>query len=229
MAILNYCSARSWARCRCANVAPCRRCTITAGVCSGFVKNFLALSAFRDSSVELQIATADLNACMAETVQVWLPSFQRKRVALFFALGDHLPLFPFDYYKVQHVLSNLLDNALKFSSAGGTVWMTAELHLWERRSRQDPVSSAFDRRRTFPSVPNMVRVTVADSGPGIAPEFHQEIFQEYFRVNHATEGHGLGLAIAQRLVNRFGGKIWVESEPGLGAKFAFLLPLKPTG
>jgi signal transduction histidine kinase len=45
-------------------------------------------------------------------------------------------------------------------------------------------------------------------------------------VNHATEGHGLGLAIAQRLVTRFGGKIWVESEPDMGAKFAFLLPLK---
>ena len=196
---------------------------------TGFVKNFLALGAFRNSSVEVQLATADLNVCLAEIVQVWLPSFQRKPVALFFAPGDRLPLFPFDYYKVQHVVSNLLDNALKFSPSGGTVWTTAELHLWERRSRQDSSPGAVERRRTFPSVPNTVRVSVTDSGPGIAPEFHLEIFQEYFRVNHEAEGHGLGLAIAQRLVNRFGGKIWVESEPGLGAKFAFLLPLKPTG
>ena len=195
----------------------------------GFVKNFLALGAFRDSPIELQIETADLNACLAEINQVWAPSFQRKGVALFFSPSDQLQPFPFDYYKVQHVVSNLLDNALKFSSAGGTVWMTAELHLWERRSRQGPPPSVFDRRRTCPSSPNTVCVTVSDSGPGIAPEFHQEIFQEYFRVNHATEGHGLGLAIAQRLVVRFGGKIWVESEPGLGAKFAFLLPLISTG
>jgi signal transduction histidine kinase len=195
----------------------------------GFVKNFLALGAFRNSPVELQLVNQDLNACLAEIIQVWIPSFQRKAVALFFSPSDQLPLFAFDYYKVQHVVSNLLDNALKFSSAGGSVWITAEQHLWERRSRQGPLPSVFDRRRTYPSLPNTVRVSVTDSGPGIASEFHQEIFQEYFRVNHATEGHGLGLAIAQRLVTRFGGKIWVESEPGLGAKFAFLLPLKPTG
>ncbi len=72
-------------------------------------------------------------------------------------------------------------------------------------------------------------MTVADSGPGVAAEFHQEIFLEYFRANQETDGHGLGLAIAQRLVTQFGGKIWVESEPGEGAKFAFLLPLNPIG
>jgi signal transduction histidine kinase len=197
---------------------------------SGFVKNFLALGAFRNASVELQVATADLNACLADIIQVWLSSFQKKGVALFFAPSELLLPFSFDYFKVQHVVSNLLDNALKFSPAGGSVWITAELYLWERRSRQNPACPAaeVDRRRALPSVPNTVRVIIADSGPGIPPEYHQEIFQEYFRVNHATEGHGLGLAIAQRLVNRFGGKIWVESEPGLGAKFAFLLPLHPT-
>ncbi len=194
-----------------------------------FVKNFLALGAFRDSPVELHVTTADLNTCIAESVHIWAPTFQRKQVALFFSPSDQLQPFPFDYYKVLHVVSNLLDNALKFSSAGGSVWMTAELHLWERRSRQDLPPSGFDRRHSHPSLPNTVCVTVADAGPGIAPEFHQEIFQEYFRVNHKTEGHGLGLAIAQRLVTRLGGKIWVESEPGLGAKFSFLLPLKSSG
>jgi signal transduction histidine kinase len=196
---------------------------------AGFVNNFLAIGALRDSPVEVQLETADLNVCLAEIVQVWLPTFQRKQVGLFFAPGANLPPFPFDYHKVQHVVSNLLDNALKFSPTGGAVSITAELHLWERRTRQDSDGHTVDRRCTFPSLPNTVRVTVVDSGPGVAPEFHQEIFQEYFRANHATEGHGLGLAIAQRLVTRFGGKIWVESEPGLGAKFAFLLPLKHRG
>jgi signal transduction histidine kinase len=197
---------------------------------SGFVKNFLALGTFRNSTVQLQIATADLNDCLADIAQVWLSSFQKKGVALFCAPNEELPPFSFDYFKVQHVVSNLLDNALKFSRAGSSVWMMAELYLWERRSRQSaaPPAGANDRRRTLPSVPNSVKITIADSGPGIPPEYHQEIFQEYFRVNHAAEGHGLGLAIAHRLVNRFGGKIWVESEPGYGAKFAFLLPLHPT-
>lgn len=189
-----------------------------------FVKNFLALGSL-NSAVDLQLATADLNRCLEEVVQFWLLSYERKGIALFFAANEQLQPFPFDYYKVQHVVSNLLDNALKFSPAGGTVWITAELHLWERRTRQDPAYSGHDRRRSSPSVPNTVCVTVVDSGPGVAAEFHQEIFQEYFRANHATEGHGLGLAIAKRLVTRFGGKIWVESEPGAGARFSFLLPL----
>jgi signal transduction histidine kinase len=74
-----------------------------------------------------------------------------------------------------------------------------------------------------------VRVTVADTGKGIAPEFHQEVFEDFFRVpgdeNHAR-GAGLGLAIARRLVQLHEGKIWVESELGAGSKFCFLLPLR---
>ena len=78
-------------------------------------------------------------------------------------------------------------------------------------------------------MPNGVRVTVADTGCGIAPEYHQEIFDEFFKLPQAGEpctGSGLGLAIARRLVQAHGGKIWVESEPGAGSKLSFLLPLR---
>jgi signal transduction histidine kinase len=70
---------------------------------------------------------------------------------------------------------------------------------------------------------------VSDTGPGIPPEFHLEVFDDFFRLpgNEATDGMGLGLAIARRLVNGMGGKIWVESEPSGGCKFSFLLPFKP--
>jgi signal transduction histidine kinase len=74
----------------------------------------------------------------------------------------------------------------------------------------------------------MVRVTVADSGVGIAPEFHQEVFEDFYRVpgtENQKQGAGLGLAISRRLIQLHGGKIWVESESGAGSKFCFLLPL----
>jgi signal transduction histidine kinase len=67
-------------------------------------------------------------------------------------------------------------------------------------------------------------VSVTDGGPGIAAEYHQEIFEEFVRVDHSSSGMGLGLAIAKRLVQLHRGKIWVESELGRGSKFSFLLP-----
>ena len=78
-------------------------------------------------------------------------------------------------------------------------------------------------------LPNSVKVSVSDTGPGIPAEYHIEVFDDFFRLpqNEAqTEGMGLGLAIARRLVSAMGGKIWVESELGAGAKFSFILPLK---
>jgi signal transduction histidine kinase len=86
-----------------------------------------------------------------------------------------------------------------------------------------------DRRRQSIKVPNAVKVSVADTGPGIRPEFHMEIFDDFFRLpgSEAADGMGLGLAISRRLLQGMSGKIWVESEPGGGSKFSFLIPLKP--
>ena len=73
-----------------------------------------------------------------------------------------------------------------------------------------------------------MRVTVADTGIGIAGEFHYEIFDDFFRVPNAENklyGAGLGLAISRRLIQLHGGKIWVESELGKGSKFSVLLPI----
>jgi signal transduction histidine kinase len=86
-----------------------------------------------------------------------------------------------------------------------------------------------ERRRQATNVPNAVKVSVADTGPGIRPEFHLEIFDDFFRLpgTESEEGMGLGLAIARRLLQGMNGKIWLESEPGTGCKFSFLIPLKP--
>ena len=79
------------------------------------------------------------------------------------------------------------------------------------------------------SHPNSVKVSVSDTGPGIPAEYHIEVFDDFFRLpqSESQAGMGLGLAIARRLVAGMGGKIWVESEPGGGCKFSFILPLLP--
>ncbi len=108
------------------------------------------------------------------------------------------------------------------------MWLHAEPHMWERRGVGNPRVNG-DRRRQSVNVPNAVKVSVADTGPGIRPEYHLEIFDDFFRLpgSESAEGMGLGLAIARRLLQGMGGKIWVESEPGAGCKFSFLIPLKP--
>ncbi|HSA91772.1 MAG TPA: HAMP domain-containing sensor histidine kinase [Terriglobales bacterium] len=193
-----------------------------------FIKDFLTYSAMETGRLDLRAEVADLNACISEVSGFWLARFKEKGVALFLVPCDDLPAFEFDQYKIQHVVSNLLQNALKFTREGGTVWVATEPYFWERRSREEDSAA---NRRTRPAMnTNSARVTVSDTGVGIAPEYHQEVFDDFFKLTESDDrgrGMGLGLAIARRIVHAHGGKIWVESEPGFGSKFRFLLPLKP--
>jgi signal transduction histidine kinase len=87
------------------------------------------------------------------------------------------------------------------------------------------VDPAEERRRFCLLRPNSVEVSVTDSGGGIAPEHHQEIFEEFVRVDRNTPGMGLGLAIAKWFIQAHRGKIWVESEQSRGSTFVILLPM----
>lgn len=196
-----------------------------------FIQDFLTFSVLETGELKMKYEVGNMNACLSEICNFWSPRFQQKGIALYFLANEKLQPFVFDFAKVQRVLSNLLDNAAKFTPAGGTVWLHAEPHMWERRSNYLP-SPVQERRKQRSEVPNSVKVSVSDTGPGIAAEFHQEIFDDFFRLAQAGvsgEGVGLGLAIARRLVQAFGGKIWVESDQGSGSKFCFLLPLLPAG
>lgn len=195
---------------------------------TNFVQNVLSYATLKVDRYEIHNEIADINACLRETAEFWAQRFQDKAIAFYFFPDDKLRPFPFDWYKVQHVVSNLLDNAMKYTPSSGTVWLHVEPYFWERRAnKRKPL---VERRRRLVARPNSCRISVADTGPGIAPEYQQEIFEEYFRLTpegSRTEGQGLGLAIARRLVQAAGGKIWVESEPGGGSKFSFLCLLNP--
>lgn len=192
-----------------------------------FIQDFLTFSALETGGLRMQFEPGNVNDCLSEVCRMWSNRFQEKGLALYFLANDKLPVFPFDSPKLERVISNLLENAFKFTPAGGTVWLHAEPHMWERRAATQP--SAAERRRQSVSHPNSVRVSVSDTGPGIPAEFHLEVFDDFFRLPGAEvqDGMGLGLAIARRLVQGMGGKIWVESDPGAGCKFSFLVPYKP--
>jgi len=195
-----------------------------------FIQDFLSYTVLETGELRMQYEPGDINACLSEVCRIWSGRFQEKGLALYFLANEKLPGFSFDSAKIQRVISNLLENASKFTPAGGTVWLHAEPYMWERRSASKPGVEK-ERRRQSLAVPNAVKVSVSDTGPGIPPEYHQEVFDDFFRLpsnENRSDGMGLGLAIARRLVNGMGGKLWVESEPGAGCKFSFLVPLTPS-
>ena len=190
------------------------------------VSMFLNYSALESGKLVLHLRENDLRDCLGELVRRWRETFVRKQVRLDTIMGGDLPIFKFDYQKVQQTVANLLDNALKHTPAGGNVTVQVELHFWERRSTEE--AQSVDRRRDRVQLANSIKVSVSDTGSGIASEHHQEIFEDFVRVDRTASGMGLGLAIAKRLVQAHRGKIWVDSEPRRGCTFNFLLPIDNT-
>ena len=116
-------------------------------------------------------------------------------------LPDELPPVPLDYSMVDQILTNLLENALKFSSAGSTVRVTAEM------------------------TDGALQVSVEDSGPGLAPAERKRVFEPFYRVRGSSvPGSGLGLAIASGLVRAHGGELCADARAGGGTRFTFTIP-----
>ena len=129
---------------------------------------------------------------------------QKHRFLIDFPSG--FPIVDADPDRIEQVLRNLLDNAVKYSPQGGMVVVRGEVHEDE------------------------VVISVADQGVGIAPEHLNRLFEKFFRVKSALGRHvvgsGLGLPIAHTIVESHGGRIWAESQLGQGSTFYFTLPLR---
>ncbi len=125
-------------------------------------------------------------------------------------LPADLPDLLADGVRLQQVLRNLLINALRFTPAGGRVTISAQLVSGPRPEARD-----------------LIEVRVCDSGIGIAPEYHERIFERFFQVPRAeggrTSGQGLGLTIVKMIIEMHGGQVRVESAPEQGSTFIFTL------
>ena len=188
------------------------------------VSMFLNYSALESGKLVLQLRENDMRDCVTDLTCRWQDAFKRADVHLEIKMSPEMPHFKFDYQKVQQCMANLLDNALKHTPGGGTVTLRAEQHFWERRISDAPPSTE-RRRRGTGARSNSMLISVSDSGAGIAAEYHQEIFEEFVRVDPSSSGMGLGLAITKRLIQAHRGKVWVDSEVGRGSTFSFLLPM----
>jgi signal transduction histidine kinase len=170
------------------------------------INDVLDLSKVEAGQVELDIAPFSLHEALERGVVMVRERATKEGVEVKLTPNADISLVAGDERRVRQVIFNLLSNAVKFTPAGGAV---------DVRALQ---------------VNGEVRVAVTDTGPGVAPEDHERIFEEFQQTEAGVlqrEGTGLGLALSKRLVELHGGRIWVDSEVGAGSTFTFTLPTEP--
>ncbi len=180
------------------------------------INELLDLAKIEAGRMELRLSTVSLRDTGEGLVSLMTPQAQKKDIALRLKMPADLPMVETDAGKLQQVLFNFLANAIKFTPPGGTVTLSAS------KQPAESGNGAADRRA-------FVRVAVSDTGPGIAPEDHQRIFEKFVQLD-ATEtkthtGTGLGLTISAELVDLLRGRVELDSTLGSGATFAVVLPV----
>jgi PAS domain S-box-containing protein len=147
----------------------------------------------------------DINALVREVHNTMAPLTGKKGLGFLLQLEEGLPQVKFDRDRIVQVLTNLVNNAIKFTENGSIVIATK-------------------------CGDNVIQVAVKDSGPGVKVEDMGKLFQQFRQLEKITErktgGTGLGLAISKEIIERHKGKIWAESEFGKGTTFWFSLPVK---
>jgi signal transduction histidine kinase len=168
------------------------------------INDVLDLSKVEAGQIELDVHPFSLREALERGVVMVRERATEDGVQVAFEADPEIDVIDGDERRIKQVIFNLLSNAVKFTPAGGEVDVSAFRGNGE------------------------VRVSVADTGPGIAPEDRERIFEEFQQTESGIEQHegtGLGLALSKRFVELHGGRIWVESEVGRGSIFSFTLPL----
>ena len=169
------------------------------------VEDLRLLAMAEAGSLALQIRPESLQDLLDASIEAFRPRADAKDIRLVLDIPADLPEVAMDRTRISQVVGNLLENAIVNTPEGGVVTVSAE------------------------SGGSTVTVSIIDTGPGIASEDVETVFDRFYRVDpsraRATGGAGLGLTIARQLIEAHGGAIWVESVIGDGARFSFTLSL----
>lgn len=171
------------------------------------INDLLDATRLETGKLSIDLKPASLGAAVQRVVTALSPAARGKNINLDFEEEPHLPAVHFDESRIAQVVTNLLNNALKFTPPGGSIIA---------RVSQAPEQS------------DMLEVSINDSGRGILREQQERIFDRLYQVKSGDasteQGIGLGLYICRELVRLHGGDISVESEVGVGSTFTFTLP-----
>lgn len=168
------------------------------------VNDLLDFARIEAGSLAINPVQTDLSRRILDAVESLSPAIRERSLSVSTVLLSEPVWVHADPGRITQVLLNLLSNALKFTPSGGRITVTLEV------------------------TPQDARIAVTDTGIGIAPEHHPRLFQKFYQVDSSTTreqgGTGLGLPIAQSIVEAHGGRIGIESTPGQGSTFWFTLP-----
>ena len=169
------------------------------------IDDILDLAKVESGRMELELGDVDVGECLETGFMMVRGRAKRRGVRLEMDVEPGLDQVPADGRKLKQVVFNLLANAVRFTPEGGLVEVSARQAAGE------------------------LRIAVRDTGPGVALEDQERIFETFEQVGNGggREGSGLGLALSRALAELHGGRLWVESRPGQGSTFVLALPLVP--
>jgi PAS domain S-box-containing protein len=174
------------------------------------INDFLDVSKIQAGRMQWKTVALSLADAINSAVNTAWPLMEKEKLVLNMHIEPDLPMIMSDPDRMIQVVTNILGNAVKFTPEGGRIEIRA-------RSVRDSTGQ-----------PEKVIVSVRDSGIGIAPENHQKIFENFGQVGDVLKdrpkGTGLGLPICKKIIENFGGSIWVESALRQGTTFFFSLP-----
>jgi two-component system phosphate regulon sensor histidine kinase PhoR len=172
---------------------------------NALVEDILSLARLESPGMELDLAEVDLPELLHSIMRDWEKRFAAKQLKSHLNFPANLPQLQADETRLQELIYNLLDNAVKYSKPGGTVFLRAE-----------PAGGS-------------VRISVADQGIGISPNDLPRIFERFYRADKSRSGEqsgtGLGLSIVKHIAQLHGGSVEAESELGKGTTISVLLPV----
>ncbi|HEV8539776.1 MAG TPA: ATP-binding protein [Nitrospiraceae bacterium] len=170
------------------------------------INELLDLSRIEAGKIELHLANVRMRELVSDVVEGFQAMAQGKGIVLHTRMPSDLPAIRGDHDKLHQVLTNLVQNAIKFTPTGGEVWVESQV-------RDD----------------GFLQIGVVDTGYGIPPHELDKVFERFYRGTSRSPDDprwGLGLTIARSLVKLHGGQIWVESTPGQGSRFYFTVPIE---
>jgi signal transduction histidine kinase len=171
---------------------------------SGLINDLFELSQLETGQIQLAVEAVNMNDLLSDVLESMQAQAGAKGISLKGIFSEDLPIIKGELNKIQRVIYNLVQNAIRHTPTGGSISLATQ------------------------AAPEGVQVEVADTGEGITPEDLPHIFEQFFRSEKSrsreTGGAGLGLAIAKRIIEAHHGRIWVESQVGKGTRFSFILP-----